>query len=117
MTAVLGNGEPIVGGTITTIAGNAITITNQSKVTYTIDGANARVVKGTATSSIGDLAVGDQVLVQGTVNGTAITATSIIDQGSVTTPAGDRAPAFGRPAERGFMGIVGGFFHKLFGFF
>ena len=43
---------------------------------------NATVVKDNATSSISAIASGDNVIVQGTVNGTAVTASSVIDQGA-----------------------------------
>ncbi len=112
---IAGNGEPVVGGTISAINNSTITLTNKSNVTYTVDASSALVSKGNATSSVSSLAVGDNVLVQGTVNGTSITASTIIDQGAPKTAGNDGKP--------GFMGIgnifggLGAFFHHLFGFF
>lgn len=108
-----GNGQPVVGGAVTAISGDSITITNTSNVTYTIDATNATVTKGNTTSSLSNIAVGDNLVVQGTVNGNAVTASSIIDGGAPkTSTSGGTSHAMG-----GFMGAVGGFFHKLFGFF
>jgi hypothetical protein len=114
-----GNGQPVVGGKVTAVSGNTITITNASNVTYTIDATNAVVTAKGQTSSVGTIAVGDNLLVQGAVNGSAVTASSVIDQGAA--PADTNSNAGGAPQNHGFMGgIMGGvgsFFHKLFGFF
>ena len=122
-----GNGEPVVGGTIKAINGSTLTLTNKSNVTYTIDVSNAAVTKHGATSTVSALTTGDNVLVQGTVNGTNITASAVLDQGAVLAAAttngqGDNnqntvSGAPGRSGEHGFFGVVGGFFHRLFGFF
>lgn len=120
---VQGNGQPVVGGTITAINGSSLTVTNKSNVTYTIDASNATVEKGGAASSVSALAVGDMVLIQGTVNGSSVTASSVIDSKAApqTTNSqstsgkvnnGDHRGGFG-----GFLGGIGGFFHELFGFF
>jgi len=116
---IQGNGEPIVGGSITAISGASLTVTNASNVTYTIDATNAKIVKSGATSTISAVAIGDTVIVQGTVNGTSVTASSVIDQGvkstngsSANTPsAGSHGGGLG-----GFFGAIGGFFKHLFGF-
>ena len=80
-SGITGNGEPVVGGNITAINGSTLTITNKSNVTYTIDATNATIMKGNATSTLSNVAVGDSVVVQGTVNGTSVTASTVIDQG------------------------------------
>ena len=115
-----GNGEPVVGGTVTAINGSTLTVTNKSNVTYSVDGSTATVVKGNVSSSLANVSVNDDVIIQGTVNGTSVTASSIIDQG--VAPSGNASsthPGAGQPG--GFMGRVfggiGGFFHHLFGFF
>lgn len=121
--AIQGNGQPVVAGSITAINGNSITITNKSNVTYTVDATNAKfVVKGIASPTISNLAVGDNLVIQGTVNGTSVTASSIIDQkapaNSNTTNSGS-----GQPSSPGIFGGIGhmfggigNFFKHMFGF-
>jgi hypothetical protein len=108
---IQGNGQPVVGGTVASINGTSLTITNASNVTYTVDTSGATIKKDNATSTVSNISVGDRVIVQGTVNGTSITASSIIDQGvapSNTNSTGNNG---------GFFGAIRGFFHKMFGFF
>ena len=50
-------------------------------VTFTVDASNATVKKNNATSTLSVIVVGDMVAVQGTVNGTNVTATMIRDGG------------------------------------
>jgi hypothetical protein len=109
-----GNGEPVIGGAVTAVSGSSITVTNKSNVTYTVDATSATVTKDNATSTLSAVAVGDNVIVQGTVNGNAVTASSVLDQGVSKTQSGSG------PAKGGMGGILGGigsFFHSLFGFF
>ena len=116
---IQGNGEPVVAGSITVINGSTVTVTNASNVTYTIDASNATIIKSGTTSTIASVAVGDNVIAQGTVNGTSVIATSIIDQGN-----GNRAgnaptgipPATPRGGFTGFFGAIGNFFKHIFGF-
>jgi hypothetical protein len=115
---IQGNGQPVVAGKVTTISGNTITITNNSNVTYTIDATNAKfVVNGTANPTISNVAVGDNLTVQGTVNGNAVVASSVIDQkakasGTSANPgAENNGGGFG-----GMMSGIGNFFKHLFGF-
>ena len=108
---IQGNGEPIVGGSVTAVSGSTLTITNASNITYTVDATNAKIIEGNATSTISSIAVGDKVVVQGTVSGTSITAYSVIDQVTATA----NAP----PHKGGLSGAlesIKGFFHNLFGF-
>ncbi|HUC01930.1 MAG TPA: DUF5666 domain-containing protein [Candidatus Paceibacterota bacterium] len=120
VSPIQGNGEPVVGGSIAQINGDTLTVTNASNVTYTIDVTNATIVKNGTTTAATDLAIGDNVVVQGTVNGTSITASSILDQGAKpsngsstgsSTVKGGFGGGFG-----GFFGMIGGFFAHLFGF-
>ena len=114
--AIKGNGQPVVGGTVSVVSGTTLTISNASNVTYTVDASSATIDKGNATSSISDVAVGDRVIVQGAVSGNSVTASSIIDQGAIPTSAtGTTGSA--HVAAGGFLGSIGSFFHKLFGFF
>ena len=107
-----GNGEPVVMGAISAINGNSVTVTNPSGVTYTVDVTNAKIIKGPTAVTVTTLVVGDKVLVQGTVNGTAVSATTVIDQ-SIPAVIQNQNPA---PAPKGFFGGVGSFFKHMFGF-
>lgn len=116
---IQGNGQPVVAGSVTAINGNTITITNKSSVTYAVDASKAKfIVNGVASPTIANVAVGDNLVVQGTVNGTAVTASSVIDQKPKTNNAnntGDNQkshPGF----MGGIMGGIGNFFKHLFGF-
>ena len=48
-----GNGQPIVGGAVTAVSGDTITITNTAGVTYTIDATSASFTKGGVTGKAG----------------------------------------------------------------
>lgn len=111
--SIQGNGEPVVGGNVTAINGSTLTVlTAQGNISYSVDASSATVDKGNATSSLSAIAVGDNVTVQGAVNGTSVTASSIIDSGA---PKGSST---GVPAAiGGFVGKIGGFFQHIFGFF
>ena len=113
--AIIGNGQPVIGGTVTAQSGTSLTVTNKSNVTYTVDISSAKVTKtGIANATSTNITIGDTVIVQGTVQGTAITATTVIDSGTLQAPANGTTPA---PAHRGFFGLIGGFFSHMFGFF
>ncbi|MDE1925484.1 MAG: hypothetical protein KGH79_04930 [Patescibacteria group bacterium] len=115
MNNIQGNGQPVVGGTVSAINGSILTLaTAQGGVTYSVDASHATIDRGNATSSVSQIAVGDHVVVQGSVNGTAVTASSVIDQGA---PKTSRASGIPTKGFGGFMGALGGFFHRLFGFF
>jgi len=100
---IVGNGQPVVAGTVSVVNGASLTITTSSNVTYSINAASATVNKKGVVSTVSSIAVGDYVVVQGTVNGTSVTASSVIDQ---------PAPS----AKSGFFGGIGNFFKHLFGF-
>ncbi len=119
--AIQGNGQPVVAGKVAAINGSSITITNSSSVTYIIDATNAKILVGNQASSISNVAVGDNVVVQGTVNGTSIVASSVIDQkGPKGYPINNNPSDNNKKPQAGFMGgIMGGitnFFKHLFGF-
>ena len=105
MLQIQGNGQPVIGGTISVINGSVITITNSS-VTYTVDATNAKIVQGKNTISLSNVKVGDSVIVQGTVNGTSIAASTIIDANAIT----------GQKVHVGFFASIGQWFKHLFGF-
>lgn len=110
-----GNGEPVIAGSITAVNSSTLTITNASNVTYTVDVSSATIVKSGTTLTIAGLAVGDNVVVQGAVNGTSVTASSVIDQGSGgkgNKPTG--TPSTGPRFD--IFGAIGNFFKHIFGF-
>jgi len=81
---------------------------------------NAKVTRSGTIGTIASITVGDGVLVQGSVNGTSIAATSVIDQGAAPTAQANTSVNGAintHPAHRGFFGSIGGFFGHLFGFF
>lgn len=109
---VQGNGQPVIAGSVTAINGNTLTVTNKSNVTYTVDASSAKIAKGGASVSLASVATGDSVIVQGTVNGTSVTASSVIDQGAAPSTGGGNTPQ----PHVGFFGMIGNFFAHLFGF-
>ena len=113
--AIQGNGQPVVGGSVTAVSGNTITVTTaQGGIAYNVDASSATVTKANATSSVASIATGDKVVVQGTVNGTSVTASSVMDQGAAQ---GNTASGGTCASRGGLMGMVQGFFQHLFGFF
>jgi hypothetical protein len=112
---ITGNGQPVVAGKVTAISGSSITITNSSNVTYTIDATNAKITEGRSLLSLSNIVVGDSIVAQGTINGTGVVATSIIDQTnhSATTNTTTGTKESSRP---GMFGGLGQFFMKIFGF-
>ncbi|MDQ1282016.1 MAG: hypothetical protein QG630_367 [Patescibacteria group bacterium] len=104
-----GDGKPVVGGKITSISGNTLTITNNSNVSYTIDVSNAKIFVKGATSSVSSLQINGEIVVQGTVNGTNITATSILAHQDVKN---------NKPLQKneGVLQKSKNFFRKMFGF-
>ena len=115
---IQGNGQPVVAGKITSISGSSITITNNSNVTYTVDATNAKFsVPGVTTPTISSVSVGDNLVVQGTVNGNSVTATSVIDQ-KARVSGSDNMMNNPKPMGGfgGMMDGIGNFFKKLFGF-
>ncbi|MFA6254363.1 MAG: DUF5666 domain-containing protein [Candidatus Paceibacterota bacterium] len=109
LPAIVGNGQPVVAGTISAISGTTLTITNKSNVTYTVDASNAKILQGRSVGSISNIKINDPVVIQGAVNGNSITASSVIDQAKPTN-------ANGQPTGSGFFAGIGQFFSRLFGF-
>jgi len=71
---------PHVDGTITAIDGSTITITaeaNHGGGTYSIDASGATITKDNASAPLSSYAVGGKIWVEGTINGTSVTATKI----------------------------------------
>ncbi len=113
--AFTGNGQPIVAGKIVTVSGSSLTVTTASNLTYTVDATNAKILKGPDTIAVGSLTVGDTVVIQGSINGSSVTASTIMDRSAVSpvnTPANPGNKAQGG----GFFGGIGKFFMSMFGF-
>ncbi|MEJ0021400.1 MAG: DUF5666 domain-containing protein [Candidatus Doudnabacteria bacterium] len=106
-----GNGQPVIAGTVSAINGNTLTVANKN-VTYTVDATSATVTKNNAASAVSSIAVNDSVIVQGTTNGTNVTASSITDHSASTTTSANGTTN----QHLGFFGSIGNFFKHLFGF-
>ncbi len=108
--AVIGNGRPIIAGTVsaigTTTSSTTVTVTTTSGLTYSVDATNAKILRGQTTVTFSTIGVGDKIVAQGIVNGTSVVASTIIDQNITTTGQ----------AKGGFLSGIGQFFMRLFGF-
>lgn len=75
--------KPAVVGSVTSVSGTTLTVTDKSGTVFTIDGASAKITKGFDASSItlgiANVKVGDNVAVLGTISGNAVAATAIMD--------------------------------------
>ncbi len=76
--------KPAVEGKVTKVIGTTITLmshkSNQnSPTTYTINASHAVVMKGNVRVSVSKISVGDNIVVWGTVSGTHVVATNIVD--------------------------------------
>jgi len=109
---VTGNGEPVIAGAITVINGSSLTVTNKSNVTYTVDVTSAKIMQGSNTVTVSNLTVGDSIIAQGTVNGNAVVASTIIDQKVQTANTTGTTTT----QHQGFFGSIGSFFAHLFGY-
>ena len=99
---------PTISGTIASVNGSILTVTGNNGTTYTVDASNATLVKkGSATSSISTINVGDNVQIEGNVSGTAITATAIFDNVAQNSSSGSFP---------GFIGVIRSFLSNLFHF-
>lgn len=99
-----GQARPVAVGTVVSVSGSTITLTDsRSSTTYTVDASGATVTKYAAVSTgaarvapttiaVADIAAGDTLMVRGTLSGTNITATSIEDG------------AFGKGGRGGMLG-------------
>ena len=109
---ILGNGQPVIAGTISAINGTSLTITNKSNITYTVDASTAKVQNKGVLSTLSTVVVGDNVVVQGAINGTSVTAYSVIDQGATATVS----PNSKSEGRGNMFGGIGRFLQHLFGF-
>ena len=109
---IQGNGQPIIAGTISAISGGTVTVGTKSGISYNVAASGAKIVEGKNQTTLSGLAVADTVIVQGSVNGTQVTASSIIVQKAVAQNGS--ASLSRKPA--GLFGRIGQFFLHLFGF-
>jgi hypothetical protein len=75
-----GPGEHGMGarGTVTSVSGSTITVTGKDGTSYTVNAGSATVSKQ-VDIAVSDIKVGDEIDAQGTVSGTTVTATRIMD--------------------------------------
>ena len=86
-TAAKGTGRraPGVMGTVSSISGTTIVVAGKDGTNYTVDASTATFRKGgmagtaPVTVTIADIKAGDTVGIRGTVSGTAVTATDVLD--------------------------------------
>lgn len=109
----VGNGQPVIAGAVSAINGNSLTVTTGNNVVYTVDVTNAKFTQGPNSITLANVFVGDRVVVQGSVNGTAVVASSIIDQ---KVNANNENSNNQNKPKPGFFGRIGGFFSHMFGF-
>lgn len=69
-------------GTVAGISGTTLMVTGGSGTTYTVDASNATILNDNGISFFNDIGLGDTVSVQGAVDGTSVTATTVVDNPS-----------------------------------
>lgn len=80
-----GDHGPGIMGKVTAVSGTTLTVTDlRNSTSYTVDASNAKVLKFVSgqtptTISVSGIAVGDTVGVRGTISGTTVTATDVMD--------------------------------------
>lgn len=114
---------PAVVGKVSAINGNTITVigkqgpnkgTATASTTFTIDATNAKILRGETTIKISDIAVGDNIIIQGTVTGTNVVATIIRDGKMGNGNENDNNQAFaqiqgnGQPVIAGTISAISG---------
>jgi hypothetical protein len=112
-----GTGEPVVMGKVTDIdeSDGKIEIANNNSVTYEIDLSDAKITKDGKTITISDISEDDVVLVQGTIDGNDVTASSLSVQSEKgNSQSNDDNNLNGQ--KTGFFHKIGNFFSKFFGF-
>jgi hypothetical protein len=79
-----------VEGTVTAVSGSSITVSGKNGATYTVDDSSASVEKyangASATSNASSIAVGDTVMIDGSITTASLTAKSIRDDFPAPTP-------------------------------
>lgn len=81
-------GGPGAMGTVTSVNGNTITLTDRDGGIYTVDASSANIRANGATSTLTTVKVGDKLVVHGKISTASMTAQDIED-GLPTPPAAD----------------------------
>ena len=113
---IQGNGQPVIAGKISSMSTSTIAVTTASGIVYTVNVSSAKIALNNSLVSLSSLAVGDKVIVQGSVSGTSINASSVIEQKRLNDNNGDENGDNQNKMHRGFFGSMGNFFAHLFGF-
>jgi hypothetical protein len=76
--------RPAVVGSVSAVNSNTLTVDGKDGTTYTVDVSSAKIHKTSEGSepvdaTVTDIKVGDMVAVQGTVSGTSVVATDVMD--------------------------------------
>ena len=107
-------GPPGVIGTVTSVSGQSVTITDKSGTVYTADLSNAKITKNVVgasaptTITAADIAAGDTIGVRGTISGNTVTATFAMDGISLTAQEGGMKGGRGDHGVRGKVTAVSG---------
>lgn len=67
-------------GVVSSVSGTTIVMGEESDeggASYTVDASHASVTNNGAAATLADIKVGDKIFVQGTLNGTSVSATSV----------------------------------------
>ena len=101
--------KPTVIGKVTAVSGTTVTVQSKGATVYTVDATNAKITKGfgknVQTLTVANIAVGDTVVVLGTVSGSSVTATSIVDGAGFPMGKGPMRGGLNK-GSRGVMGSV-----------
>ena len=97
-------GPPGVIGRVTTVSGNSITVTDKSGTVYTVLLANAKITKNVGgsqptTITAADITIGDTIGVRGTISGSSVAATFVMDGISVHGVRGHGQDGKTQPSE------------------
>ena len=79
------SGAKNINGTVVSVTGSIITITDKKNTTYTVDATNAKYMAGGAGDflTLSSILPSDKISVRGTITGTNVVATSISDSSFV----------------------------------
>jgi hypothetical protein len=85
--------DPALIGTVTAVSGSTLTVkAGENGATYSVDASDAVIRKGSSTTTLSTVVVGDVVMVQGAINGTSVVATNVTTAKSsseIKKPIGD----------------------------
>ena len=72
-------------GTVASIDGSSINLNGNNQVAYIVDTSKAKIMAGRSTLALAEVKSGDSLRIFGSLSGTSIAATKIIDSSRVTT--------------------------------